>query len=192
MKGWIGNSKGFQAEAQRKTGYCLTARLSRAGVQTNEGQALIEYALTLPLILLLIVNVVNFGGFFYGWITMANAARAGAEYAIMGGASVDALEPANAGQVISLITQDIASLPNSSTLVVNICQNFNGTITALAGSCSAIPMDPEPTNYVLTTVDTTYTYKPFIPAGFQFPGLGIYATLPPMTVHRRAVMRSIQ
>ena len=157
-----------------------------------EGQALVEYALTLPFILLLVVNVVNFGGFFYGWITMANAARAGAEYAILGGASVGAIEPANGGQIINMITQDISSLPNSSTLVVSICQNYNGTITSLAGSCSAIPTDPEPTNYVLTTVDTTYTYKPFIPAGFQFPGLGIYATLPPTTVHRRTVMRSIQ
>lgn len=173
---------------------CVT-RLSRRTCHAgggNQGQALIEYALTLPMILLLVINTVNFGGFFYGWISMANAARAGAEYAILGGASVGSLGPASGSQVINLITQDIASLPNSSTLVVSICQNFNGTITALAGSCSAIPTDPEPTNYVLTTVDTTYTYKPFIPAGFQFPGLGIYMTLPPTTVHRRAVMRSIQ
>ena len=159
---------------------------------SNRGQALIEYALLLPLLFLLVVNAVNFGGFFYGWITMANAARAGADYAILGGASVGDLQPATAAEILSMIKQDVSSLPNSSTLTVSVCQNNNGTITALTGSCSAIPSDPEPTNYVLTTVDVTYNYKPFIPAGFQFPNLNIYVTIPPTTVHRRAVMRSIQ
>lgn len=158
---------------------------------SSGGQALVEYALVLPMLLLLIVNTVNFGGFFFGWIAMANAARAGADYAIMGGASVGSFQSATAPQVLNLITQDVASLPNSSTLTVNICQNYDGTITALTGSCSAIPMDPEPTSYTLVSVDTTYTYKPFIPL-FQFPSLNIYATIPPTTIHQRAVMRSMQ
>ncbi len=157
----------------------------------TSGQALVEYLLLLPLLFLFIVNAVNFGGFFYAWITVANAARAGANYAILGGASVGSLPPATGAQVDTLITQDIYSLPNKSSLVVNVCQNFNGTVKALAGTCSAIPADPEPSNYMLTSVDVTYTYKPFIPAGFQFPNLNLYATIPPTTVHRRAVMRTI-
>ena len=51
---------------------------------TNErGHSLIEFALILPLLFLLIVNVVNFGSFLYAAITVANAARAGAEYAMI-------------------------------------------------------------------------------------------------------------
>lgn len=160
--------------------------------ETSSGQALIEYVLTLPLLFLLIVNLVNFGGFFFAWITVANAARAGANYAILGGASVGALPQATAAQITSIITQDASSLPNQSSLAVNICQSFNGTVTALSGTCSAVPADPEPTSYVLASIDVTYTYQPFIPAGFQFPNLNIYATIPPTTVHRRAVMRFIQ
>ncbi len=35
------------------------------------GQSLVEFALVLPLLFLLIVNAINFGGFFYAWITVA-------------------------------------------------------------------------------------------------------------------------
>jgi hypothetical protein len=141
--------------------------------------------------LLLIVNVINFGGFFFAWITVSNAARAGADYAILGFSSVGTLPTPTATQVTTLIQQDISSLPNNASLVVNICENNNGTITTLAGTCTSIPSDPEPTSFVVTSIDVTYTYVPFIGSGFQFPGLGIYATMPPTTVHRRAVMRRL-
>src|SRR5258708_10273326 len=155
----------------------------------DRGQALIEYVLMLPMLFLLIVNVVNFGGFFFAWITVANAARAGADYAILSGASVGSPGEATPTQIADVITKDISSLPNASSLVVNICQNNNGLIKTLSGTCSSVPSDPEPVSYILTTIDVTYTYLPFINV-FQFPNLNIYATIPPTTVHRRAVMRS--
>jgi Flp pilus assembly protein TadG len=159
----------------------------------NQGQALIEYLLVLPMVFLLLVNVVNFGGFFYAFITVANAARAGADYAIMGGASVASghIATVSASQIATMITTEIASLPNNPSLSVNICQNNSGTITVLSGTCSSIASDPEPANYVLTSIDVTYTYQPFIPL-FSFPNLHINATLPATTIHRRAVMRSLQ
>jgi Flp pilus assembly protein TadG len=177
----------FQEDATMR----LDCRFLR-GLRASTAQALLEYALTIPLVFLLIVNAVNFGGFFFAWITVANAARAGADYAILGGASVGGLGEATGAQVKSIITTDISSLPNNPSLVVNVCQNQNGTITALTGTCSSIPADPEPTNYLLTSVDVTYTYKPFIPAQFQFKNMNIYVSIPPTTVHRRSVMRVMQ
>jgi Flp pilus assembly protein TadG len=158
----------------------------------SSGQSLIEYLLLLPLLLLLVVNVVNVGGFMFAWITVANAARAGADYQILGGASAGSLTPATAAQITAMITQDIKWLPNTASLLVSICQNNNGTVTTLSGTCSSVPADPEPANYVITTTDVTYTYQPFIKAGFQFPNLNVYVTIPPTTVRRRAVMRSLQ
>jgi Flp pilus assembly protein TadG len=155
----------------------------------NQGQALIEYALVLPLVFLLIVNVVNFGGFFCAFIDVANAARAGADYAILGFPSAGNPPPvAGTGTTITnLITADMSSLPNRASLVISICEkNSSGTIT-LAGTCTSMPSDPEAAFYTLTTVDVTYTYKPFIPL---FSAFGISATIPPTTIHRRAVMRS--
>jgi uncharacterized protein (UPF0333 family) len=166
----------------------ITARLLR-----NQGQALIEYILVLPMVFLLLVNVVNFGGFFYAFITVANAARAGADYAIMAGASVASghIAAVSASQISTLITTEIASLPNNPSLSVNICQTNNGPPQTLLGTCSSILADPEPASYVLTSIDVTYTYKPFIPL-FSFPNLHINATIPPTSIHRRAVMRSLQ
>jgi Flp pilus assembly protein TadG len=150
------------------------------------------------MVFLLLVNVVNFGGFFYAFITVANAARAGADFAILGGASVASGHIALPGssQITTLITTEIASLPNNPSLSVNVCQNNNGAFKTLSGSCSSFQSDPnatdpEPTNYVVTGIDVTYTYQPFIPL-FSFPNLHINATLPATTIHRRALMRSLQ
>jgi Flp pilus assembly protein TadG len=189
-----------QGMAQRATGRAVVAGASGPifdrwlqRLLRNQGQALIEYILVIPLVFVLAVNMVNFGAFFYAFVTVANAARAGADYAILGGASVASGHTAAASpsQITTLITTDIASLPNNPSLSVNICQNNNGTVTVLSGTCSSMASDPEAANYVLTSIDVTYTYQPLIPL-FSFPNLHIRATLPTTTIHRRAVMRSIQ
>src|SRR5258708_13550470 len=87
----------------------ITARLLR-----NQGQALIEYILVLPMVFLLLVNVVNFGGFFYAFITVSNAAPAGADYAIMAGATPPSshIPPVTASPITHLLTPHIKPLPN--------------------------------------------------------------------------------
>lgn len=44
----------------------------------EKGQALVEFALLVPIFLLLLFAVVDFGMGFYSWITVTNAAREGA------------------------------------------------------------------------------------------------------------------
>lgn len=160
-------------------------------IRDGRGQSLVEYILVLPVIFLLIVNLVNFGAFFYAWITVSNAVRAGADYAILGGLSAGSPSTPTGGLVNNIITQDVLSLPNRASVVVNVCQNINGTTTALYGSCSSPGSDPEPTSFQAITIDVTYTYQPLIPAGFQFAGLNVYATIPSTTIHRKAVMRHL-
>ena len=159
-------------------------------LKEDPGQALIEYILILPIVFLLIVNTVNFGGFFYAWITVTNAARAGADYGSLGVSSVGAPGIPSGALIKSMITTDISSLPNSASLVVNVCQTNNGTTKVLTGTCSSIAADPEPANFTLISVDVTYTYKPFIGV-FSFPNLGVYLTLPPTSIRKVAVMRVI-
>jgi hypothetical protein len=143
------------------------------------------------LLFLLIVNVVNLGAFLFAWITVINGARSGAQYAALSSASVGSPPPPSGGQVAALITQDISSLLNRASLTVNVCQNKNGTVTAMSGTCTGVLSDPESATYVLTSVDVTYTYNPVIPL-FSFPKLGISATLPPTTIHRRTYMRVLK
>ena len=80
----------------------------------------------------------------------------------------------------------MSSLLNRASVVVAICTNA----TTAANGCTAL-FDPEAPAYTLATVDVTYTYKPLIPL-FSFPKLGISATLPATTIHRKAVMRMLQ
>src|ERR1035437_3583550 len=67
--------------------------------RSSSGQAPIEFALILPLLFLMIVNVINSGGFLFAWITVSDAARTGVQYMVMGGATVTAPKAPAAAQV---------------------------------------------------------------------------------------------
>ncbi len=173
--------------------------MSRADCRksSTEGQTLIEFALVLPLLLLLIVNVVNFGSFFFAWITVANAARSGAQYMCLGGPSVGSPKAATSTQIYNLVSADISSLKNKSSLAVRLCTKKSGVAAVCTTTGSGTFADPagdtriESPFFVMGWVDVKYTYSPFIPV-FSFPNLGVYATLPPLTIHRQSVMRMIQ
>ena len=47
----------------------------------SRGQALVEFALILPVLALLVVVAIDFGRVFFGWVSLTNAARIGANYA---------------------------------------------------------------------------------------------------------------
>ena len=166
---------------------------------SNKGQSLVEMALMVPLLFLLVVNVVNFGGYLYAWISVVHASRAAVQYAITGPAylgygssnGLATAPPANPGTVA---TADMVSLPTTTTPIVTVCTSTPTKTCALA--------DPEAGTSEITTVDVTYRYCPFIPA-WDFPNMGIHLTLPPcttsggvttggVTVHRTAAMRMIQ
>lgn len=48
---------------------------------SERGQGLVEFAILLPLLVLLLVMAVDFGRVFFGWVALHNAARIGADYA---------------------------------------------------------------------------------------------------------------
>jgi Flp pilus assembly protein TadG len=160
-----------------------------APARNSEGQALVEFALMVPFLFLLILITVNFGTFLYGWITVANAARAGAQYAVLGGVSVGMPSAPSSSLVQSLITSDTSSLPSS----VTVCVNKNATASSVTGTCSftitSIPADPEAPLYSLVAVDVNYAYTSAF-SSFSFPALGITG-LPgmPSSIHRRVLMR---
>ena len=172
------------------------------GGKSRRGQSLVELALILPLVLLLIINTVNFGAFFYAWITVANAARTGVQYMVLGGASIGGGESVNSTIISNLIKQnDVLSLIDNSNVQVTTCTDnqsggtdvYKTTVvaTSVGGCTTGGFVDPQPASYVIATVDVTYTYQPIIPL-WSFPRLGVRATLPPTTIHRKAVMRMIQ
>ena len=57
------------------------ARILKRG--RSRGQSLVEFALVLPVVLLILLLVVDVGRLFYGWVNLQNAARIGANYAAL-------------------------------------------------------------------------------------------------------------
>src|SRR5690242_1573446 len=50
----------------------------------RRAQSLVEFALTLPILLLLIFGIIEFGRIFQAWVTLQNAARVAIRYAVTG------------------------------------------------------------------------------------------------------------
>jgi Flp pilus assembly protein TadG len=89
-------------------------RFFRSGTFRHEsGQSLLEAALITPLMLLVILNVINFGYFFVVALNVASAPRSGSEYAMLGFATPGALTLAQASNINSLVQADLASLSNA-------------------------------------------------------------------------------
>jgi hypothetical protein len=51
--------------------------------EVSRGQALVEFAIVLPLLALLLVMAIDFGRVFFGWVSVTNASRVAANYAAM-------------------------------------------------------------------------------------------------------------
>jgi hypothetical protein len=56
----------------------LIRRRREKGEKGQKGQALVEFALLVPIFLILMFAIVDFGMGFYSWITVTNSAREGA------------------------------------------------------------------------------------------------------------------
>jgi Flp pilus assembly protein TadG len=171
----------------------------------SQGQALVEYALVVPILFYLILNTVSFGSFIYSWITVANAARAAGQYAAMGAAYASYPTPATLNGVKAVIQNETSSLLNASATnpAVEICENLNGTAVAYpptgsppaACTGTAPPLDPETitgavgaSHYTSVAIDVTYDVTPIVSA-FNFPGLNLLMVSLPSSIHRRTVMR---
>ena len=176
----------------------LRNKKRRGGARGSSGQALIELALILPLLFLLIVNVINFGGLLYAWITVSNAARAGAQYTITGAATLGAPARPSDSAVQTLVMNDLYALRNATTSQVCVSTSLSSTVSCNTGTAPSSAPPPAETaegspavTFAVAAVDVTYTYSPFIPL-WSFPKLNIHATLTPTSIHRQAVMRILQ
>jgi hypothetical protein len=154
-------------------------------VRGSSGQALVETLLLVPLILLIVLNVINFGYFFFVAVNLAATPRSGVEYSILGFSTPSSLSLPDAGPpgtintVSYLSQQDLTGAINnptgasiqvcSSTVGVSVsgtslCQTWDGSTWGTAGTGSPAPAaDPEAPNFILNRVDVDYTFSPVIP-----------------------------
>jgi Flp pilus assembly protein TadG len=108
-------------------------------IKNQKGQSLVEFAIILPIILLLLMGIVEFGMMLNSYLTIQNVAREGSRLGIVGGSDVEIdtlirnispnLTPAD-------LTVDITPAENSrnsgETLTVSITYNYHMTVPIIS------------------------------------------------------------
>lgn len=93
-------------------------KLIRARRKDGEkGQALVEFTLLVPIFLLLLFAIVDFGMGFHAWITVTNSAREGARLGAVSAAQTD---------IVDRVYQT-ADLPNEATQMTVTVTNAQGS-----------------------------------------------------------------
>jgi Flp pilus assembly protein TadG len=161
----------------RKTGWRIAFK--SAALNDEKGQTLAEMALALPMLLLMLVGVIEFGRIAYFSIEVSNAAHAGVQY----GAQSRASAADNAGMVQAALNdgQNVSGLSGS---VSHSCVCSNGSATPPAAPNCALSdcsSGQRLTEYV--QVDTSATVSPL----FHYPGIPASFSL-----SGRAIMRVAQ
>lgn len=84
--------------------------LRRLRPSRQRGQELVEFAIVLPLLLIIVIGVMDLGRAFHASITVANASRAGARYAVsFGYTNNGATVTPNEGEIRARVTQEAAN-----------------------------------------------------------------------------------
>lgn len=118
-------------------------------IKNNRGQALVEFALILPVLMLLVVGIMEFSLVINQYMIVAEAAREGARSAAVGGSNA----------TVTSVTKMAASQIDKGQLVVAVSPD-----TRVRGNSVTVTV----TNPVQTV---TLLMTPFFPAGFTVQGV---------------------
>jgi Flp pilus assembly protein TadG len=133
-----------------------STRCNQTRFQYQHGQGLVEFALILPLFVLIVIGVFDLGRAFFASITITNAAREGARYGTLhatdpqGVCNATLSEAASSGIVLSY---------NDVTITCGAQSNCLSTGTPSAGCNRNQPL----------RVTVSYLYSDLV-LGFFFPG----------------------
>lgn len=61
-------------------------------IKNRKGQAVVEFAMILPILLLILLGIIEFGRFYNAWLMVTNASREGARMASLGGSTLQVEE----------------------------------------------------------------------------------------------------
>ena len=98
-------------------------------IKSERGQSIVEFALVLPILLILLCGIIDFGWLYYNQITLNNAAREGARYAVIHyDPTVDWKEEAENRMINNMVGV------NSATAIVSdpVEQQITASVTANA------------------------------------------------------------
>lgn len=127
-------------------------------VARQRGIASIEFALIVPLLLLLIAAVVDYSLLMRAAIAVGDAARAGAQYG-----SINTSNASNTSGMQAAALNAAPDIPGLTASAAKVCSCSNGsTVNCSGGTCPSGPVR----TYVQVTVRTTMSPL------FSYPWLG--------------------
>ncbi len=107
--------------------------------KNQKGQALVELAITLPILLLLVMGIAQFGMMLNAYLTIQNSAREGARLGIVGGSNAEinnliisissSLSPEN---LTVNVTPDELNRNSGETLTVSVSYNYHLTVPIIS------------------------------------------------------------
>lgn len=120
----------------------------------DKGSAMLEFALSMPVLILFLFGTADFGRLFYYSIEVANAAAAGAVYG-----SLNSGNMTDTSGISKAATNDAPEISNLTVASSEVCQDSNGNSVACNTSGA----------YQYAKVTTSYTFQtlfnyPLIPS----------------------------
>ena len=159
----------------------MSARLARSG-RRDDGAAAVEFALTAPLLFLLLFGIISFGAISAGWLAANNGARQAARFGVVAqrtctDVATEFYSAANGSLGLTWPVTLSVSRPGYTTCRVSIASN--GTITRQAGNLTTQICAGSNTTTDELTVTARSTWELFVPLWFANPtfpieGKGVY------------------
>ena len=111
----------------------------------DRGQSLVEFALILPVLMIMVFGIIDFGLGLRSYISLTNATREGARFAAVGNSA--GAYPANCDGT------------SNTTVIGRVCYTIEGLDLADVDTVSvAYPNGQTPGNSVVVSADYTYNY----------------------------------
>ena len=127
----------------------MTERPAVRRLRSSEGGTLVEFSLTVLMLLMLMFGVVEMGRLVLVYTTIANSARAGARYAIVHGGDLTSGASSSTDQTaVKTVVKNFASAGTLQLADSNITVTYPNSNSNLAGST--------------VTVTVVYTYTPML------------------------------
>lgn len=108
-------------------------------LRNNKGQSLVEFAIILPILLLLIMGIFEFGMMLNSYLAIQNGAREGARAGIVGSSNGDiqnliasASPSLNSGYLTVDITPSDGSRKSGDTLTVKVNYDYHLTVPIIS------------------------------------------------------------
>ncbi len=119
--------------------------------ERGRGQALVEFAIILPVFFLVVAGMFDFGLGIYSDLTLVNAAREGARLGV--------IDPGNTSAIENRVREMAGNLDSSKLKVTVACERQSGSTFTACSSPMWLPGDA-------TKVTVDYKYSVFFPVFF--------------------------